>query len=63
MLPPMRDFYEGITTPAIVALVTGAVLTTATFVVFFKNIGTLLRTVPKPFQAKSVYLCAVYQVI
>lgn len=63
MLPPLQDYYEGLNLPITIAISLAAVLTATTFAIFYVNVSTLLRNVPKQFKTKTVYLCSIYQVI
>lgn len=62
MLPPIVDYYQGLTGPVIAAMAVGATLTIVTIGIFFGNLGSILQKVPKPFRTKTVYLLAIYQV-
>lgn len=62
MLPPLVDYYQGLTAPVIAAMGVGGTLAIVTIGIFFGNLGSVLKNVPKPFKTKTVYLLAIYQV-
>ena len=63
MLPPLVDYYKGLTAPVIAAMGVGAVLSIVTIGLFFGNLVSVLKNVPKQFKGKTVYLLAIYQIV
>lgn len=62
MLPPLVDYYQGLTGPIIAAMGVGATLAVVTIGIFFGNLGSVLKNVSKQYKTKTVYLLAIYQV-
>lgn len=62
MLPPLVEYYRGLTGPIIAAIGVGATLTIVTIGIFFGHLPAVLDNVPKQFKGKTVYLLGIYQV-
>lgn len=62
MLPPIVDYYQGLPGPVIAAMGVGATLTIVTIGIFFGNLGSHIKKVPKPYRTKTIYLLGIYQV-
>lgn len=62
MLPTLVDYYQGLNGAIIAAMCVGAALTITTIAIFFAKLPSVLKTVPKQFKSKTIYLLAIYQV-
>lgn len=63
MLPSLVDYYGGLTAPIYAAMGVGATLTVATIAIFFANLPSVLRNVPKAYKSKTVFLLSIHQVM
>lgn len=62
MLPPAGDYLTGLNGPIIAAISIGGILTILSIGLFFGNLGQKLKSIPKDFKGKTIFLLAVYPV-
>ncbi|XP_059607394.1 organic solute transporter alpha-like protein [Phlebotomus argentipes] len=62
-LPSASELFSAISAPIVTCLAIGGCVLVTTIAIFWTQVRFLLENTPKPYKARTVTLCAIYQVV